>query len=112
MDDCIFCKIVSGDIPSQKVYENDDLYVFDDINPEAPVHCLIIPKKHYASLNDAVPDGILAEMLAAAPRVAEMKGIHDSGYRCVINTGDDANQTVHHFHLHILGGEFLGSHTR
>ncbi len=110
MADCLFCNIIEGSIPSTKVYEDDVCYAFDDIAPEAPVHTLIVPKKHYTSLGDAVPAELLGELLARVPKIAEIKGISESGYRTVVNTGADAGQTVFHLHIHVLGGKKLGEH--
>ncbi len=112
MSDCLFCKIIAGEIPSTKVYEDELCYAFDDISPEAAVHTLVVPKQHYASLNDEVPTELLGQLLARVPKVAALKGVAESGYRVIINTGDDAGQTVHHVHIHILGGENLGEHVR
>ena len=107
MDDCLFCKIAAGDIPSNKVYEDDDVYAFDDISPMMPVHTLIIPKEHYDSLNDDVPEEILGKVFAAARKGAKLKGIDASGFRIVSNAGEDAMQSVHHLHVHVLGGEAM-----
>jgi len=104
MDDCIFCKIANGEIPSSIFYETEDLVAFDDLNPPMPVHCLIVPKAHYANLAADVPGEVFAKLFAAVPVVAHMKGIDESGYRVVINTGKDAGQTVQHLHVHVLGG--------
>ena len=104
MDDCIFCKIANGEIPSSIFYETEDLVAFDDLNPQMPVHCLIVPKAHYANLAADVPGEVFAKLFAAVPVVAHMKGIDESGYRVVINTGKDAGQTVQHLHVHVLGG--------
>jgi histidine triad (HIT) family protein len=105
MDNCIFCKIVRGDIPSRKVYEDVDLFAFHDIRPAAPVHFLVIPKRHIDSLSDVAPDdaGLLGKMLAIAPKLALEQGA-SNGFRTVINTGVDGGQEVGHLHLHILGG--------
>ena len=110
-DDCLFCKIVSGDIPSAKVYEDDLCYAFDDIEPEAPVHTLIVPKQHYDNLQDGVPAELLGHLLSAVSQVAKAKGVYESGYRTVINTGPDSAATVPHLHLHILGGTKMGRFT-
>lgn len=110
MADCLFCNIIEGAIPSKKVYEDDVCYVFDDIAPEAPVHTLIVPKQHFASLNDKVPADLLGQLMARVPEIAKIKGIDECGYRVVVNTGADAGQTVFHLHLHILGGKNLGEH--
>lgn len=106
MNDCLFCKIISGDIPSAKVYEDEDVYAFRDINPQAPTHVLVIPKKHLASVAacDEADDHLLAACLRACRKVAEIEGIMASGFRVVSNCGDDACQSVHHLHFHVLGG--------
>jgi histidine triad (HIT) family protein len=103
-EDCIFCKIVSGELPSVKVYEDDDILAYEDVNPQMPVHVLVIPKEHYQSIADDVPSELLGKMLAVVPQIARKYKIDGSGYRVIVNTGDDARQTVHHLHLHILGG--------
>jgi len=107
--DCIFCKIVEGSIPSRKVYEDDHILAFHDIQPQAPVHLLVIPKKHIASL-DAAESGdadLLGRTMLAARQVARDAGLADRGYRIVTNIGQDAGQVVFHIHLHVLGGEKL-----
>ncbi len=111
MDDCLFCKIVAGEIPSKKVYEDDVCYAFDDIEPEAPVHTLIVPKHHYDNLADDVPQDVLGYLLSVVPEVAKIKGVDESGFRTVINTGPDSAATVGHLHLHILGGTKMGRFT-
>lgn len=106
MDDCIFCKIISGEIPSKIVYQDDRILAFDDITPQAPVHVLIIPKDHFSSLNE-VPEnraGILSHILVKARDIAEIKGIRESGYRLVLNTAKDSGQEIFHIHFHLLGG--------
>ena len=108
MSECIFCMIASGEIPSVPVYADDDVVAFDDIAPQAPVHTLIVPRAHYSTLTDDVPDAILLALLRAVPVVAEAKGVTESGYRVIINTGDHAGQTVHHLHVHVIGGRPLG----
>ena len=110
MSDCLFCKIIAGEIPSKKVYEDDQCLVFCDIAPLAPTHFLVIPKQHFASLNDGVPADLLGQLMARVPEIGKIKGIDESGYRVVVNTGADAGQTVFHFHIHILGGKNLGEH--
>jgi len=109
--DCLFCKIVEGTIPSRKVYEDDHVLAFEDIQPQAPVHLLVIPKKHIASLNDAKPEDaeLLGRVALAAQRVARDAGIADSGYRVINNCGKDSGQVVFHIHFHVLGGEPLGA---
>jgi histidine triad (HIT) family protein len=105
VQDCIFCKIVRGEIPSNKVYEDDDVFAFHDIHPQAPVHFMLIPKRHIASLADATPDdaGVLGRMMTLAGRLAREQGSPD-GFRTIINTGRIGRQDVMHVHLHILGG--------
>lgn len=104
MDDCVFCKIVAGEIPSTKVYEDEYVLAFEDLNPQMPVHTLIIPKNHYSNIGDSVSDEDMAKVFSAVGKVAEIKGITESGYRVIVNTGSDALQTVHHLHAHVLGG--------
>ena len=105
MEDCLFCKIVKKEIPSEIVFENDYLIAFEDINPQAPTHILIIPKEHFASLKEIPEDkkGILAELLLGARQIAEEKGL-SRGYRIVLNTGKESGQAVFHIHFHLLGG--------
>lgn len=105
MSECIFCMVAKGEIPSRVVYEDDDVIAFDDIAPQGPVHTLIIPKAHYADLGDDVPVDLIGKVFETVPRVAAMKGIDASGYRVIVNTGADASQTVHHLHVHIIGGK-------
>lgn len=109
MNDCLFCKIAAGEIPSTKVYEDDEVLAFRDIAPQAPVHVLVIPKKHitgwYAAKEEQ--DALLAHLMRVAAKVAEMEGISESGFRVVSNCGADAQQTVPHLHLHVLGGKAL-----
>lgn len=107
MEDCIFCKIARGEIPVTPVYSDDDVVAFDDVSPQAPVHTLVIPRMHYSSLNDEIPAEVRAMLLGVVPKVAEIKGIKQSGYRTIINTGPDAGQTIHHVHIHILGGQHM-----
>ncbi len=105
MNDCIFCKIAAGEIPSTKVYEDDKLLAFKDINPQAPVHILIIPKAHYDSVNalDEASAPVVGDIMLAAKKIAaEMK--LDSGYRLITNIGEDGGQTVKHLHFHLIGG--------
>jgi len=105
-DGCIFCRIVRKELPAAVLFENERLLAFEDIRPRAPVHALIIPKAHFASLNDA-PEGsenLLGEILTAARTVARMKGVDGSGYRVVLNTGPHSGQEVFHIHFHVLGG--------
>ena len=105
MDDCVFCKIVAGKIPAKKVYEDDDMLAFHDIAPQAPVHFMIVPKRHIASLAEATPADapVLGRMLAIAGQLAREQGSPD-GFRTVINTGRIGRQDVYHLHIHIVGG--------
>ena len=106
--DCLFCKIIAGEIPSTKVYEDDDMLAFRDINPEAPCHVLVIPKAHIPSV-DAVTEensAVVAHIFTVIPKIAAAEGL-TQGYRVVSNCGEDAGQTVHHLHFHILGGKKL-----
>lgn len=104
MSDCLFCKIVKGEIPAEKVGESDHCIAFNDIAPQAPTHVLVVPKKHFRSMND-MPDGsVLGAMAMLGRSVAKELGIAEEGYRAVINTGENGGQTVHHIHMHILGG--------
>ena len=109
--ECIFCKISKGEIPAEKVYEDDDVIAFNDIHPVAPVHILFVPKKHYASLNDMSDDSseVLAKILLAVKKVANQKGVGETGYRTVINTNKHAGQEVFHIHVHLLAGRQLGA---
>lgn len=104
---CIFCKIVNNEIPSSKIYEDDLVVAFDDIQPQAPVHVVIVPKKHIASLNELADKETWFAMLTAAQEAAKLKGIDQSGYRTVINCGKDGTQLIWHLHLHVLGGRQL-----
>ena len=111
MTDCIFCKIARGDIPSKKVYEDEDLFAFHDIHPVTPVHFMIIPKQHIPSLNEAdmSHQAILGKLMVKASELARSQGLTD-GFRTIINTGRIGRQEVYHLHIHILGGpEPLGS---
>ena len=103
-EDCLFCKIIAGKIPSKKVYENDDVFAFDDISPMMPVHTLVVPKVHYDNLSDDVPEEVLGKVFAAVAEVARIKGVDESGYRIASNCGPDAQQSVQHLHVHVLGG--------
>lgn len=103
-EDCIFCKIAAGEIPSTKVYEDDQVLAFEDLNPMMPVHTLIVPKEHHANIGDDIPDALMGHLFNTVKKVAEIKSIAESGYRVIVNTGDDACQTVHHVHVHVLGG--------
>lgn len=109
-DRCLFCRIVGGDIPADVVYETEDVLAFRDIAPKAPTHVLVIPKRHVASLGEAADDdgALLGKVLLAARDVARAEGIDETGFRAVANTGEDGGQTVHHLHVHVLGGRGLG----
>lgn len=111
MSDCIFCKIINKEIPSAIVFEDEQVLAFKDINPLAPVHLLIIPKKHMESLNQASPEdeGLLGHILIVALQLAREFGVTDSGYRVVTNIGEDGGQVVKHLHFHVLGGKTLGT---
>lgn len=104
--DCIFCKIVNKEIPAQVVYEDDEVLAFNDLNPEAPVHVLIIPKKHIASFNELTEgDGsLISKMILVMQKIASEQGISQTGYRIVSNCGEQGGQTVGHLHFHLLGG--------
>ena len=108
--DCIFCKIIAGEIPSKKAYEDDTVLAFHDIEPAAPVHVLIIPKKHVASVLElgAEDGGLVAHMFEVAKKLAEELGVAEKGFRLTINTGDEGGQTVKHLHMHLLGGRGFG----
>ena len=106
MADCLFCKIVEGKIPAKKVYEDDDVLAFDDIQPQAPVHVLVVPKKHVATLNDlaAEDDAMAGKLMRVAARIAKERGIAERGWRATVNVNRDAHQLVFHVHLHLMGG--------
>jgi histidine triad (HIT) family protein len=106
MADCLFCKMAGREIPVTFVYEDEHLFVLDDINPQAPMHALVIPKRHIASLNElsTQDDGLVGAMLRRAAVVAADRGFGERGFRTVFNTNADAGQSVHHIHLHVLGG--------
>jgi histidine triad (HIT) family protein len=108
--DCLFCKIAEGSIPAEKVYEDEHVLAFKDIQPQAPVHLLVIPKKHIASLDEAGPEDaeLLGRVTLAARKVARDAGIAENGYRVINNCGKDSGQVVFHIHFHVLGGEPLG----
>ncbi len=108
MDDCIFCKISAGEIPATVLYEDDDVIAIEDLNPQAPVHALVMPKAHYDNIVDGVPATTLASMVHAVGEVAASTGLSERGFRVIANTGSDAGQTVNHLHLHVLGGTSLG----
>ena len=107
MTDCVFCKIVSGEIPSKRVYEDDQVIVINDLNPGAPVHVLVIPKEHTENILTASPE-ILVHVKKVLPEIVKKLGIAEKGFRIVVNTGVEGGQTVPHLHFHILGGKVLG----
>jgi len=109
MEDCIFCKIVKGSIPCRKVYEDEKVLAFDDIHPMAPVHVVIIPKEHIATILDVSEDrmAVMGAMISAAREVSKKKGIDQSGFRVVINCNEEGGQVVFHLHMHVLGGKQL-----
>jgi histidine triad (HIT) family protein len=108
MNDCLFCKIISGEIPSRKVYEDEHTYAFDDINPQAPTHVLVVPKKHVRGLKEAASEDaqLIGYCQLAAANIARQRNIED-GYRTVLNVGPRAGQSVFHLHVHLLGGRNL-----
>lgn len=110
MKDCVFCKIIKGELPADKVAETNTLLAFRDINPNAPTHILIVPKKHFASINEIGESEkeILGEAILMAKKIAKQLRIDQTGYRIVTNTGPDAGQIVEHLHFHLLGGKRLG----
>jgi histidine triad (HIT) family protein len=107
MSDCLFCKIVKKEIPGKLVYEDDDMVAFNDINPKAPIHILLIPKKHIEKLSDlkAADSKLVSRLILNVSRIAESAGIKENGFRVVINDGKNSGQQVYHLHLHILGGK-------
>lgn len=109
MSDCLFCRVVAKTIPAKVVHEDDHTLAFDDIHPQAPVHTLVIPKRHVASIQDLgeVDQTLLAKLLLSCTKVANDKGLADSGFRLVANTGRQGGQTVFHLHFHVLGGRYM-----
>jgi histidine triad (HIT) family protein len=107
---CLFCRIIAGEIPASKVYEDDRVVAFNDINPQAPMHVLVVPREHIESINDLTPthDGLVGELIRRGAALAAERGYATSGYRTVFNCGADAGQAVFHIHLHVLGGRRLG----
>jgi len=104
MSDCIFCQIADHEIEAKIIYEDDLVIAFDDINPQLPIHSLVIPKKHYHNLDDDVPAELLGHILKVVSEVARVKGVDKTGYRVVTNVGEDGRQTVMHLHVHMMGG--------
>lgn len=103
-EDCLFCKIIAGEVPSTKVYEDDIVYCFEDINPMMPVHTLVVPKKHYDNIADDLDAETAAGMIAGVQKVAEIKGVKEPGFRVCVNTGKHGAQAVNHLHFHVMGG--------
>ncbi len=110
MEDCIFCKIIKGEIPSNKVYEDDEILAFHDVNPAAPIHILVIPKKHIKSLVDLQKDDeeLIGKIYGIINKIAEEQGFKDDGFRVIVNCGKNGGQEVMHLHFHILAGKKLG----
>ncbi len=106
MTDCLFCKIRDGEIPADIIYQDDDVMAFNDVSPQAPTHLLIIPKKHLSTVNDVeqVDELVMGKLFSAAKKIAAENGINDGGYRLVVNTNEQAGQTVFHIHMHFLAG--------
>jgi histidine triad (HIT) family protein len=109
MSDCIFCKIVSGDIPSTKIYEDEQVIAFRDINPQAPTHVLVVPKRHISGVNELAEqdEALVGHVYSVIARLVRELGINESGYRVVVNSGADGQQSVPHLHFHVLGGRLL-----
>jgi histidine triad (HIT) family protein len=109
-DDCLFCRIVAGEVPSDEVASSDVVYAFRDIDPAAPIHVLVVPRRHITDARELSPahGDLLSELVATAHRVAEQEGIAERGFRLVFNVGDDALNSVPHLHLHVLGGRRMG----
>ena len=110
MTDCLFCKMVSGEITPDTIYEDDDVLAFRDINPQTPVHALVIPKQHVSTINDLDADSavLVGKMMMAAARIAQQEGFAEQGYRTIMNCNAHGGQTVFHIHLHLLGGRVMG----
>lgn len=110
MEDCIFCKIIKGEIPSNKVYEDDEILAFKDINPAAPIHILVIPKKHIKSLVELEKEDeiLVGKIYTVINKIAEEQGVKEKGYRVIVNCGKDGGQEVGHLHFHLLAGKPLG----
>ena len=109
MTDCLFCKIRDGEIPADIVFENDDVLAFNDVNPQAPIHIIIIPRKHISTINDVEESDelIMGKLFSAAKTIADQKGVSDDGYRLVVNCNEKAGQTVFHIHMHLLAGRAM-----
>jgi len=109
MSECLFCKIRDGEIPADIVFENDDVLAFNDVNPQAPVHLLIIPKKHISTLNDVDHEDqvVMGKLFGVAKEIAKQRGVSEEGYRVLVNCNEKAGQTVFHIHMHLLGGRTM-----
>lgn len=107
MSDCLFCKIIKGDIPANKIFEDEEVLAFHDIGAQAPHHFLVIPKQHIATINDANDPALIGKLILTARKIAQDLGFADDGYRVVMNCNEDGGQTVYHIHLHCLGGRSL-----
>ena len=110
MEDCIFCKIIKGEIPSEKVYEDEEILAFKDIHPAAPIHILVIPKKHIATLMNVTPEdsNIMAKILESIQKIVKQLDIEENGFRLIANCGPDSGQEVMHIHFHLLAGRKMG----
>jgi histidine triad (HIT) family protein len=110
MSDCLFCKIVSGEIPAKVVHQDADTVAFVDVNPQAPTHLLVVPRKHVPTMNELAPedDALVGKMYRVAAQLAKKNGIAERGWRAVMNANREAGQTVFHIHLHVLGGRVMG----
>lgn len=110
MEDCVFCKIIKGEIPTEKVYETEEILAFEDINPAAPIHILVVPKKHISMLTDLKPEdeALIGKIYTTINKIAEQEGFKEQGYRVIANCGKDSGQEVMHIHFHVLGGKKLG----
>jgi histidine triad (HIT) family protein len=106
-DTCLFCRIARREIPASVMWEDEHCLAFRDIDPKSPTHFLVIPKRHFASLNDATDGALLGRLMLAAREIAEGEGIAQSGYRTIVNTGADAGQSVSHLHVHVMGGRHM-----
>lgn len=106
---CLFCRIIAGEIPARRVYEDEHVLAFEDINPQAPLHALVIPKSHIGTLNELLPehDALVGRLVRVAAAIAKDRGVDGSGYRTVLNCNSHAGQTVFHVHLHVLGGRSM-----
>ncbi len=110
MEDCVFCKIIKGEIPTEKVYETEEILAFKDIHPAAPIHILVVPKKHISMLTDLKPEdeALIGKIYTTINKIAEQEGFKEQGYRVIANCGKDSGQEVMHIHFHVLGGKKLG----